>query len=199
MRRLIRFALFGAVGFGIGGLLLGVVVLLEFNFRFPYLARWAIELLAFVVKGALGGMALGLALRRDKKTLALFGSGGFLAGGLLALFWEPVGIKYTVYSGITIIGGALGGAVLGLALRQKYQKRALALNTMKIIVMAVAGSLGILIGMGIASYVLYNNGYDILGGQLWLILSLLDAAALILEGVFGGAILGTAVAHLEKE
>ena len=188
MKRILRFALFGAIGFGIGGLFLGMVGVLEFNLRFPHLARWAIELLAFVVKGALGGTALGLALGRSKKTLALFGSGGFLAGGLLALFWEPAGIRYTVFSGIALFEGALGGAALGLALK----------SGTKIIVLAIAGSLGILIGMMIANYVLYNgDAIDI--SNFFLIFSLLDAAALTLEGVVGGALIGMALAYLDRK
>ncbi len=99
MKRIAMFALFGAVGFGIGGLFVGPAALLAFALGFQQTVIWPSGVIAFAVlgfgfiaRGALGGTALGLALRKGRRmiaTLALFGAIGFLAGGLLFLFLVP--------------------------------------------------------------------------------------------------------------
>ena len=124
MKRIARFALYGAVGFGVGGLLAEALPLLG-----P---------VAYVARGALGGAALGLALRRRAIALALAGGIGFGAG-LLALlplvFDNPFGGVWD-----DAFFGAIVGTILGIAL-------GLALwDWQKIIGLALAGALGFGIG-----------------------------------------------------
>lgn len=57
-----RFAIFGAVGFGLGGTIVGVL--------WPLAPRsFVASGLLFVLSGAVGGAALGLALRDRGKTI----------------------------------------------------------------------------------------------------------------------------------
>ena len=72
----LRFVIFGAVGFGLGGTIVGALWPLA-----PVLGFVASGLL-FVLSGALGGASLGLALLDGSKTInrALVGSRGLAIG-----------------------------------------------------------------------------------------------------------------------
>ena len=80
--------------------------------------------------------------------------------------------------GIDLLDGALGGAALGLALRDKRE----------IIGLALAGALGFLIGSMIATYLHYWLGFGFL----------LTVIMFSLQGIIGGASLGAALGYLEK-
>jgi len=116
----------GAVGFGIGGAIEGTVwVALE--------ARY----LGIPIFGAIGGVSLGLALEGWKRAvvLALAGAIGFGVGFLIGFFivlavWEPMYYIEGLFLGA--VGGSVGGASLGLALR----------NWGKAGLLALAGAVG---------------------------------------------------------
>ena len=125
---LIRFVIFGAVGFGIGGAIAG--------------ASGDAMLLSFFAMGALGGASLGLAVgdKRSIATLALTGALGFGIGFLVAfaivlLVWDPFGNGF-----IGAVGGLLGGVSLGVAFR----------TWRRIVPLAVVGAIGFGIGWGAA-------------------------------------------------
>lgn len=123
-KKIAKFALFGAIGFGVGALFL-------------------------LTMGITGGAALGLALKNRRKVivLALVGGIGFLFGLWVGVYvweqavalWEPFKTVwgYAIYGG-TI--GAIEGAALGLVMGGRR----------KIIVLAIAGALGFGIGIIIA-------------------------------------------------
>jgi hypothetical protein len=71
LKNTIRTALLGALGFGIGGLIIGTL----FHFL-GYSIRLA--LVSPIIAGALGGASFGIALRRKIWQLALAGVIGFL-------------------------------------------------------------------------------------------------------------------------
>ena len=77
---MMRFAFFGAVGFGVGGTVAGACWPLAF-------VTSGTSALLFILSGAVGGASLGLALgdRRRTKLLALLGTLGFTLGGIVAL------------------------------------------------------------------------------------------------------------------
>ncbi len=90
MKRIARFVLFGAVGFGIGGLFPGPASLFAFALGSQQTMFWPPVLIVFgfgfVANEALGETAHGLALRKGRRmiaTLALLGAIGFLAGGFV--------------------------------------------------------------------------------------------------------------------
>ena len=188
MKRIAMLALFGAIGFGIGGLFPGPAALFAFAGSFQRtdwpsaIFAFAVLGLGFAAKGALGGTALGLALSRGRRrvaALALFGSIGFLAGGLLFLFLIPRGMYLAHSSGIVLLDGALGSAALGLALRDRR----------KIVGLALAGALGFWLGLMISNYFTSWLQFG------WLLLPVIKFS---LQGLIGGALIGAFMGYLEK-
>ena len=109
-----RFVVFGAVGFGIGGAIVGSMLnSWAFLFLFPFL---------FFILGMLGGTSLGLALRdrRPQMRLGMVGGAGFCVGGILAVLGLEVILSMPYYLGGGLPGnpffasgflGAVSGAV----------------------------------------------------------------------------------------
>ncbi|MFC1871273.1 hypothetical protein ACFLYF_02580 [Chloroflexota bacterium] len=165
------FILLGIIGFGVGGAIGGA---LWFAFDAPYLG--------FPMLGACGGASLGLALRDRKRAglLALGSAVGFGVGYLVGFFivlaiWEPAHVEGLF---IGAVGGGIGGASLGLGLRD-WRKTGL---------LALAGALG----------------FGIVGQVTWNLFRGSDAAVLGLStkvfiwGVVGGAFLGAMSGYLNR-
>jgi hypothetical protein len=148
-----RFALWGALGFGVGGALCGV---LQAFVQRPHAAPSENSLVAtfgFGIMGGLGGAALGWAARdmRLLQRLALTGLLGFGVGGLLNLLllsatngdasaeppiFEAGKVPWTapvyliaalLYAVAFAVRGTIGGAVLGVALPGRHAVRTLSL------------------------------------------------------------------------
>jgi len=169
---MMRFVIFGAVGFGIGGAIAG--------------ASGDAMLLSFFAMGVLGGASLGLAASdmRSIATLALTGALGFGTGFLAAfaivlLVWDPFGNGF-----IGAVGGLLGGASLGVASR----------TWRRIVLLAVVGGLGFGIGWGavnVLSQPLVEPGAS--GVTFWW-----SILFMTIEDAIGGASLGAALGYLEN-
>jgi hypothetical protein len=187
-RSVMRFVIFGAVGFGLGGTIVG--------------ALWPLAPLSFVasgllyvLSGALGGAALGLALKDRGKTinLALLGTLGFAIGGIVALA-VAVGVVPAFASvsasedyGTRGAMGVLGGAVVGASLSLAFWdwRRTLALT--------LAGAVGFGAGLIVGVFALQGMfGVDFLVGIAGTII------LCAITGTFGGASLGAALGYLEK-
>jgi hypothetical protein len=191
----LRFVLFGAIGFGIGWAVAGF-----FNSGFiaitapmfppgrgaelpPWWATWP-PYLSWFFAGACGGAGLGLALRSWKRVaaLALAGSLGFGVGNifffvLAFLFGFPL---------VSIGMGALGGLMLGLALA----------DWRRVVLLGLAGMVGFGVGGAIAAAL----GMPVLGIE-WdqsSLLLLLYALVQGMVGIIGGASLGAALGYLEN-
>ena len=156
-----RFMVFGAVGFGIGGIL-----------PLP---------LNVLIGGALGGAALGLALKDWGRVviLAVLGELGLVLGVMAGL-----GIShYFFYSSevpVMFMMGAVVGASLGAAF----------LDWKTILTLAVAGAVGFSVG---------SLPGGSLGFSIPIIRQLLGAAGSIaIAGLVGGASLGAALGYLEE-
>ena len=134
MKIVTKFAVWGAIGFGVGGAIGGAVML---AFNAP-----AIGMSLF---GAIGGAALGLALKHRKRAvfLALAGAIGLLCGQALAF---GIGYYIVVERGLLssvapLISGTVMGAIVGALL-------ALALKDWKGMgLLALAGAIGFSIAM----------------------------------------------------
>jgi hypothetical protein len=171
-KTVMRFIVFGAFGFGIGGAIAG--------------ASGDAMLLSFFAMGALGGASLGLAAsdKRSVATLALTGASGFGIGFLVAfaivlLVWDAFGNWF-----IGAVGGLLGGASLGVAFR----------TWRRIVLLAVVGALGFGIGWGgvdVLRQPLVEPGAS--GVTFWWAIPFMT-----IEGAIGGASLGAALGYLEK-
>ena len=166
-------ALSGGIGFGIGGAIGGAI---WFAFEVPQVG--------FAVLGAAGGVSLGLALEGWKRAvvLALAGAIGFGVGFLIGFFivlavWEPMYYIEGLFLGA--VGGSVGGASLGLALR----------NWRKAGLLALAGA----VGFGVAVQVSWDLFRDlnpvVLGGVM----------KLVIWGIVGGGSLGAALGYLERK
>jgi hypothetical protein len=203
-----RFALYGALGFGLGGVLCGV---LEAAFatataEMPLLAS-LVATAGFALVGVFGGIALGLAARDSRllRRLAVTGLLGFGPGGLIGLFlvllfkMDPTAVPamlrgdpsagpavYVVGAILWMVGfgarGALGGAFLGLAVPHRHSVRILALT----------GLLGFAAGGAVGMVILGLGGLQLaalpmlVGYAVWLTSST----------AIGGAILGAGLATL---
>lgn len=189
-RSITRFSLFGAVGFGIGvpmimlGMFLGLATALETVEAWSTAGPFISLGLGFVVAGAVGGLALGLALMRGKTiSLAGFGALGFLLGGLVTIPFASLGNEVKSYLGVLLVPGAFGGAALGLALGGKMK--------IAIVILALAGALGF--GIGDVVMIAVNG---LLEPRVGLITASIIKFAL--GGIIGGAVLGAALGFLYK-
>ena len=161
IKRIAKFALFGTIGFGIGG----AIRLIGFG---------VVELL---IMGAIGGAALGLALKRGwgKVTiLALLGAIGFSVGTVIAVFSMLDAPDNSLTDFITgAVAGAIGGLALGLALW----------DWRKFIGLTLAGALGFVIGA--LFLVIFGIYYE-------------HVAWFAGPGIVGFTFLGAALGFLEK-
>ena len=191
-------ALFAAIGFLAGGLLFLLLVpggmfrnvfsITEMGYK-PTVV-WLLVAVVFGILGfglaaneLLGQTAPGLTLTRGRRrvaALAILGAIGLLVGGLLWAFLSP-GVMYLAKSsGIILLDGALGGAALGLALRDKR----------KMIDLTLAGAFGFWLGLMIADYfpTWLQSG--------WLLLPVIKFC---IQGIIGGASLGAILGYLERQ
>jgi hypothetical protein len=190
-----RFVVFGAVGFGVGLAVAGFFNSVFIAVTAPMFPvgrgaeppPWWASLpphLSWFIAGACGGGALGLALRSWKRVVALavagalgFGVGYFVFFVLAFLFgFSQVGVGM----------GALGGLTLGLALA----------DWRGVVLLGLAGTVGFGAGGAIAAAL----GMSVLGidweqPPLFLVLYVLVQS---MVGVVGGASLGAAVGYLEQ-
>jgi len=179
----LRFVIFGAVGFGLGGAIVGALWPLA-----PVLGFVASGLL-FVLSGALGGASLGLALGDRRKTfvLALLGVLGTLVGGIVALvigflFLTSEEALYGVRGAMGVFAGAAVGASLGLAFR----------DWKRVFVLALSGAVGFGAGIVCGVFVLRNVfGEGFMAGTAGTIV------LYAITGITGGALLGGSLGYLE--
>jgi hypothetical protein len=135
VKRIAKFTLFGAVGFGIGGAIMG------WAFKYPGIP------LSPVIMGVLGGAALGLALKRRILALSILGAVGVIIGsiiGIVIAFSDVLFLEVDIgelFPNIpfSITLGAFLGAALGLVLKDKVKIAGLALTG------ALGGAIGALI------------------------------------------------------
>ena len=184
----VRFEIFGAVGFGVSGTIAGACWPLAF-------VTSGASALLFILSGAVGGAALGLALKDRRRTisLAVLGIVGFSIGGIVALLiafgiFMPVpalsgSADYGVRGMMGLFGGAVVGGSLGLAFG----------DGRRIATLAVAGAVGFGAGAVLGAFCVRGIfGEDLLVGTSGTII------LYALTGVIGGASLGAALGYSEN-
>lgn len=162
-----RFALFGALGFGVGTAIETFITLtLYMLVPFP---------LPFLVAGAVGGASLGLAMKDGRKTLslAILGALGLVVGLLAA---TTIG---SFFSYASLLLGAIAGMVIGAAMGLAFR------SLRRIAVLAVAGGVGF--GVGLAAGELLRDSLPVSGG-----------GGIVVAGMIGGASLGAVLGYLES-
>jgi hypothetical protein len=186
--RVMRFVIFGALGFGVGGTIAGACWPLAF------ITSGASALL-FVLSGAVGGASLGLALGDRRKTISLAALGivGFGVGVIVALLiafgiFAPIpalsgSVDYGVRGAMGLLGGAVVGGSLGLAFG----------DGRRIATLAVAGAVGFGAGVIVTAFCVRGIfGEDFLVGITGTII------LYALTGVIGGSSLGAALGYVEN-
>ncbi len=185
LKRIAKFTLFGAIGFGVGGAAAGGVQQ-AISSRQEMFAFFVV-IFTIPVWGVIAGAVLGLALKRKVIALSLLGAIGLPAGGLMgslvvlgAKLTEAVG--WIAWFGVTSIVIAW---VLGFGIWRGRR------NWRKILVLALAGALG----FGLGAYIIGHTHYYVIDSFIvmgWRGLSWMGV------GLIGGASVGAAVGYLEK-
>ena len=170
---ILRFGLFGVIGFGVG-------IFLTRQFMFSLLLT---EPLVFgisytilgAILGAIGGLSLGLVIRDTKKAkfLVLAGAIGSVIASILNLYIY----FYLSASALPpeVILGAVGGASFGLVFK----------NWKKVLIMALASGVGFYLGYYIMHYMYtYTN-------------LLFSVNSLFIPGCIGGLSVGLTFGYLE--
>jgi hypothetical protein len=209
-----RFALWGAVGFGIGGALCGLVQAALADPAAVPARDSLVATLGFAVMGALGGAALGQVRRdaRARRRLALVGLLGFGVGGLLnlLLIWaagadlsalppvfadaqlpggHPIPPGMYAYAALMyliafLVRGVIGGAVMGLAVPDRRAVRFLSLM----------GGIGFGLGGVVGMLLLNVPGWNVPGVSPFVVYVLWLASSTAV----GGAILGAGLSRLRR-
>lgn len=188
-----RFVALGAVGFGIGGAIAASLVIDPFA---PSLHALLLFLLGLLIIGTLGGGSLGLGLKDWRKAalLALGGAVGFGFGFFVALIGLIIALSlggpyihwpasfYIEYGLLGAFTGAVGGAVLGIALR----------NRRSILILALAGFVGFGIGDMVGLPGIVEALQDLLAGERY------NPGLFAITQAIGGASLGAALGYLES-
>lgn len=171
-----RFALYGALGFGVGGLFFGAVGL---GVGGPIFGMGPSLIFSVLLMGALGGLSLGLAMKLGRNkllTLALVGGLIIFLGPYIfiqSLYLTDTGAffigKYWTFSLIGIFTGALLGTLFAVVIDRRLILR-----------LGLAGTLGF--GLGFLGLPFGGPGFPWIG--------------LGLAGLIGGASLGAALGYL---
>lgn len=199
---MMRFVLFGAVGFGIGWVVAGLfnVVLAALTDPMfqpgseppPGWATWP-PYCAYCLGGAFGGAGLGLAIGGWKRVVALAVAGG-VGFGLSLLLLFVVAFLFGLGSvGLAMGVGLFGGVVSGLTFGA--WKRVVVLGLAGLVGFGIGGAITASLRMPFALYPFFVEFVE-----LWRTPSLLLQHLLVqaMVGIIGGASLGAALAHLES-
>ena len=195
---LLRFILITSIGFAIGGIVayfgkiiwgpyLYTITGLHYYFEFNY---EYLDFIPFIVWGAVGGLGLGIAAKKDKKLHTLLGGLGFGIGFVFSVFfgaWESS-------SAVSGVAGALIGILEGISLSLYYR------NSKSIGILAICGAAGFGAGglFGIMTYkVTFGIVMSTISNELIQIL-IMNLTAFIVTGLIGGAALGYGIYHIKS-
>lgn len=194
---LLRFILTASISFAIGGIIAGLGIIwgsvllgtifepIQYSYR-GYNYEF-IELIRFSVWGAIGGLGLGIATKKDKLLFILLGGLGFGAGIIVSMLFGAWS------SGIGVAGtiiGVLEGMSLGLYYR----------NSKSIGILAICGAAGFGLG-GITGTIIYKITLSAVSSIDWgeLTASLItNITSFMITGLIGGAALGYGIYSMSK-
>jgi hypothetical protein len=192
----VRFVIFGAVGFGVGWAIAGFLTSGFLALSLPMFQPpsppppWWVQSssqLAYFLGGACGGAALGLAIGSWKRVLAL-AVAGFIGFGLGSYLFFYLAFLFGLYTlGIAVGMGLFGGVVLGLTFRD--WKWVVLLGLVGMVGFGVGGAIAVAMEMPPLTF-----GWE-QRPPLMLVLYVLVQA---MVGLIGGASLGAALGYLEE-
>lgn len=180
-----RFVLFGAVGFGIGWAVAGL---------FAVIAPMWSPYTSYFFAGACGGVGLGLALGDWKRVAALAFTGlvGFGLGTYLMFVLGFIGLL-PGWTSIAMGTGLFGGALLGLTFAD--WKRVAALGLAGLVGFSIGGAISAALEMPFILLPFATNFVELQQAPLLLLQNLLVQVVI---GLIGGASLGVALGYLEN-
>jgi hypothetical protein len=166
---MLRFILFGAIGFG-AGVFVGIEISVS--------TLWIGMLLGPLVAGAVGGAALGLASqdRRRVVVLALLGAVGLTVGIIAGLV---VGSFFNYGWPTGAVVGAIVGGSLGVAFR----------DWRTIVALVIVGAVGCSVGHWLGHFV---------RATIPILSQIREVGSITITGAFFGALLGAALGYLES-
>ncbi len=201
-KSLLRFILIIGIGFAAGGIIAGLGIIwgsvllgtifepiqyssMGYNYEF-------IELTRFSVWGAIGGLGLGIATKKDKLLFILLGGLGFGAGIIVSML-------FGAWSSGIIIAGIIIGILEGISLGLYYR------NSKSIGILAICGAAGFGLG-GIIGTIIYKITLSVVSIIDWgeLTASLIMSTTIFtVTGLIGGAALGYGIyyikSHIQRE
>ena len=196
-----RFVIFGAVGFGIGWAVAGFVNVALVGITAPMFrppsppppGLGMLPYFAYFFAGAFGGAALGLALSSWKRAVALAAAGGVGLGLSFFLFFIVAFLFGLREVGIAMGVGLSGGVMLGLTFGDC--KRVVVLGLVGLVGFGIGGAIAAVLEMPFALYPFFVEFVE-----LWRTPSLLLQHVLVQAtvGLIGGASLGAALGYLER-
>ncbi len=197
-KKLLRFILTVSISFAIGGIIayFGKIIWGPYLYTITGLHNYFefnneyLDFIPFIVWGAIGGLGLGIATKKDKKLYTLLGGLGFGTGFVFSVFFDA----WSYSSGVSGVAGTIIGVFEGISLGLYYR------NSKSIGILAVCGAAGFGVGsmIGILTYkVTFGIVTSIIRSELvhWLIMNL---TAFIVTGLIGGAALGYGIYYIKK-
>ncbi len=188
---LLRFILIIGISSAVGGIIAGMGVIWG-TYLYSIVNYGIIDIIIFSVWGAIGGLSVGVAIKKDKLLLTLLGGIGFGIGTIVSGFLDA--LSFNVWSSGIGVAGIIFGLFEGIALGFYYRTSKFIgiLTICGVVGFGVAGIIGILtykITLGIVSSIISN---DLLSGLIMSIISFM------VTGLIGGAALGYSIYYIEK-
>ncbi len=196
---LLRFIIITSIGFAVGGVIAflyrallnsyffyitGLHVYFEFNYQF-------IDLIPYAIWGIIGGLAIGIAAKKDKKLYMLLGGTGFGIGFAVSVFY---GVWSDWSHGIGGAAGVIIGIFEGISLSLYYR------SSKSIGVLSICGLAGFGVG-GMAGIMTYKVTFDIVTSTVsneLVQLLIVYLIAFVVTGLIGGSALGCGIYFMHK-
>jgi len=182
IKEMLRFILVISIGFGVGGGLFAcMAVIWDYIFYFHNpLNEYILRIILFTAWGALGGLAIGITAKKDKKLYMLLGGIGLGAGFVVTSPWNVSG-------GIGGMGAFIG-ILEGISLGYYYKKAKF------IGILAACGAFGFGLGSIIEISMLVSE-YIV---PIPVIRIGIGIIMLTIIGLIGGASLGYGIYYIKK-
>lgn len=180
-KKMLSFILVISVGFAVGGLITGMDIIWTYIFSlFIRLNDYVLHIILFASWGAIGGLAIGIAAKENKKLYMLLGGIGLGVGFVVTSpFWNI----WPGIGGTGVIIGILEGISLGL-----YYKKIKSIG-----VLAVCGAFGFGLG-GIIEIMSFGIVLSTISSN---IVPVIRVILFVITGLIGGAALGYGTYYLK--
>ena len=182
-KKKLYFILVVSIGYAVGGIITVIDVIwtnIFYNLNIR-LNDFILHLILFLIWGAIGGLVIGIATKKDKKLYMFLGGFGFAAGFIVA---SPFWFVLPTMGGTGVIIGIIEGILLGF-----HYKKAKYIG-----IMAACGAFGFGLG-GIIEIMSFGMVFSNIGSDM---VPVIRVILFMVTGLIGGASLGYGIYHIEK-